>query len=186
MPLPRRADGFWCGPVRRGYNFAMLRKIAPLGGLIAVLLTLAGPAFAQIAPPPDPLAGMRAAAAGNAEVCTNSETSACAQANPKILAAAMGSSALADNLRALAANDAGGPDLDTALTWAVRAFRSAGADGVSAEAGYADPTIAAGQKIVIAEIRGREKPDEGVGLSANLDVSCTSQSPGGGVWRYTS
>ncbi len=45
---------------------------------------------------------------------------------------------------------------------------------VSAEAGYADPTIAAGQKNVIAEIRGREKPDEFVVLSANLEDSCNA------------
>src|ERR1700720_4661597 len=99
----------------------MPRKIALFGGLIATLLTLAAPAFAQLAPaPPDPLAGMRAAAANNSQVCTNSETSACAQANPKILAAAMGSPVLAENLRALAANDAGAPGVDAALAWAVR------------------------------------------------------------------
>ena len=80
----------------------MSRRFVSFGALVVAILAVTGPAAAQLAPPPpDPLAGMRAAAAGNAQVCTNSEVSACAQANPKILAAAMESTVLADSLKAL-------------------------------------------------------------------------------------
>ena len=53
-------------------------------------------------------------------------------------------------------------------------FSQRGADAVSTETGYADPAIAAGQKNVIAEIRGREKPDEFVVLAANLEDGCNA------------
>jgi hypothetical protein len=149
----------------------MRRKTVLFGGLITGWLALAGPAFAQIAPaPPDPLAGMRAAAAANAQLCTNSETSACAQANPKILAAAMGSPVLAQSLQGLTATD----DRESALPRAVAAFRGAGVDLVSAEGGYTDPAAARAEINVIAEIRGREKPDEFVVLAATLDDDCNA------------
>jgi hypothetical protein len=141
--------------------------------LIAGMLVVVSPAIAQINPS-DPLARMRAAAAanGDSQVCSVSETSACAQANPKILANALGSTVLAENLRQLSAKGTGAtgtPGIDR-VAWAMAAFRAAGAETVSTEAGPADPALAAVQNVV-AEIRGREKPGEFVVVAANLDSS---------------
>jgi Zn-dependent M28 family amino/carboxypeptidase len=150
-------------------------------------LFCATPCAAQIAPPPpsDPLARIRAAAAANTQVCTTEATSPCAQANPKIIAAAEASTALDTNLRRLV-NDigqrvTGTPQINRAVAWAVAAFKAAGVDDVHTEK-YAVPPVwaqgrshlnmlapVAGGENVIAEIRGREKPDEFVLLTAHLD-----------------
>jgi Zn-dependent M28 family amino/carboxypeptidase len=153
--------------------------------LIAEVL-VAAPGIAQIAPPPpsDPLARIRAAAAASPQACTAEPTSACAQANPKIIAAAEASTTLDANLRRLV-NDIGGRITGTsqaarAVAWAVAAFKAAGVDEVHTEK-FAVPAAwaqgrsrlnmlapAAGENVV-AEIRGREKPDEFVILSSHLD-----------------
>lgn len=128
------------------------------------LAAIALPSQAQVSQtPPDPLARIRAAAAadGANQACSISETSACAQANPKILANALASTALAENVRqlatfgSLAANSAA---MAKAIAWSETAFRAAGADRVDTHSGN-----------VVAEIRGREKPDEFVIVAANLD-----------------
>jgi peptidase M28-like protein len=161
------------------------RNNYPVAALIAGLLSVT--CAAQIAPPPpsDPLARIRAAAAANTQVCTVEATSPCAQANPKIIAAAEASTTLDTNLRRLV-NDigqrvAGTPQIDRAVAWAVAAFKSAGVDDVHTEK-YAVPPVwaqgrshlnmlapVAGGENVIAEIRGREKPDEFVLLTSHLD-----------------
>lgn len=147
-----------------------------LAGLLAVGLLLAAlPAAAQLTPPQDPLARMRAAAAaaGNNQTCSVSENSACAQANPKIISAALGSSVLAEHLRSLkeiGPRVTGTQGMDRAVAWAVSAFRDAGADEVSVEDSYSEPRDAGPkQKDVVAEIRGREKANEFVLLGTNLD-----------------
>jgi hypothetical protein len=153
--------------------------------LIAEVL-VAAPGIAQIAPPPpsDPLARIRAAAAANPQACTAEPTSACAQANPKIIAAAEASTTLDANLRRLV-NDIGGrvtgsPQATRAVASAVAAFKAAGVDEVHTEK-FTVPAVwaqgrsrlnmlapAAGESVV-AEIHGREKPDEFVILSSHLD-----------------
>ena len=154
-----------------------------LAGAIVVL-----PAAAQLNPAaPDPLARIRAAAAASAEACSVQEVSACAQATPKIVASALGPSPLETNLRRLTdeigSRVTGSPQMARAVDWVVAAFRAAGVDAVNTET-FAVPSVwtdwkpplellapassMQGQN-VIAEIRGREKPDEFVLLGAHLD-----------------
>jgi hypothetical protein len=136
----------------------------PLAGMLAAL-----PAAAQLHPQePDPLAKIRAAADGQA--CSTAETSACAQANPKILAAAMGPSPLEENLRKLqepVALPPGRVDPLGAAVLAEAAFREAGVDNVRIESDPRHYTGRVGETIV-AEIRGSEKPEEFVVLGAPL------------------
>jgi Zn-dependent M28 family amino/carboxypeptidase len=155
-------------------------------GFLTALLAAAVPCAAQIAPPPpsDPLARIRAAAA-NPEACTVQPTSPCAQANPKIIAAAESSTTLDANLRRLV-NDigqrvTGSRQMTRAIAWAVAGFKAAGVDEVHTEK-YTVPAVwaqgrshfsmlapVAGGENVVAEIRGREKPDEFVLLASHLD-----------------
>jgi Peptidase family M28 len=155
---------------------------AALVGLLSV-----APLAAQVKPPPpsDPLARIRAAAAGNAEACTVEVTSPCAQANPKIIAAAQASTTLDANLRGLVnvigQRVTGAPQMTRAVDWAVAGFKAAGVDDVHTEK-YDVPTMwvqagtrpnvlppIPGGENVVAEIRGREKPEEFVLLTAHLD-----------------
>src|SRR5690242_17019373 len=93
-------------------------------------LSVAVSAAAQIsAPEPDALARMRQAAAANAQACSESELSACAQAAPKIISNALGASPLVENLRRLT-DEIGGrltgsPAMAKAVEWGVAAFRDA-------------------------------------------------------------
>jgi hypothetical protein len=136
-----------------------------------ILLASFLPAAAQLAPAqPDPLARIRAAAQGNAQACSATGETLCEQVTPKIIENAMGESPLAENLRRLTNEmDGSGPTAAArAVAWGVSAFRDAGVD-VHTEK-YAnrngDP---AEQENVVAEIRGREKPDEWVLVGAHLD-----------------
>jgi hypothetical protein len=111
----------------------------------------------------------------------------CAEAAPKIIANAMGdNSTIEMNVRRLIAENGGPGSVDTTgeptpsnptlvVDWAVEAFRAAGLD-VHTESyteSASDSGSAAGepgdeQKNVVAEIRGREKPDEIVILGTPL------------------
>jgi len=107
-------------------------------GLLAVLFLAATSAAGQIsAPEPDPLARMRQAAAANTQACSASEISACAQAAPRIVSAALGASPLAENLRRLTdeigGRLSGSPAMAKAVEWAVTAFHDAGVDDVHTE-----------------------------------------------------
>ena len=138
-----------------------------------ILLAAFLPAAAQLAPAqPDPLARIRAAAQGNTQACTATGETLCEQVTPKIVENAMGESPLAENLRRLAiemdGSGSGTPAAARAVSWGVSTFRDAGVE-VQTEK-YAnrsgDPTE---QENVVAEIRGREKPDEWVLVGAHLD-----------------
>lgn len=181
-----------CGLRRLEYNLRILaeRWMSIQKALSAVILILTAmvipPVAAQVKPttPSDPLARIQAAAAGNSEACTLQATSPCAQANPKIIAAAQASTTLDPSLRKLT-NDIGGrvtgsPQMVKAVAWAMAEFKAAGVDDVHTEKytvpaawGRARPSnllapVAEGENVV-AEIRGREKPDEFVVLSSHLD-----------------
>jgi len=104
--------------------------------LSAAALAVVLPAAAQVSTSePDPLARMRQAA--GAQVCSEAEVSACAEATPKILANALGASPLAENLRRLTdtigGRLTGSPAMSRAVTWALAAFHDAGVDDVHAE-----------------------------------------------------
>lgn len=140
----------------------------PLFSLAAFL-----PAAAQLPPaPPDPLARIRSAAQANTQACSTTAESLCEQVAPKIIANAQGESPLAENLHRLA-NEMGGrvsglSAAARAIAWGVAAFRDAGVD-VHTERYPNRIGGPADQENVVAEIRGREKPDEWVLLGAHLD-----------------
>src|SRR6267378_3439234 len=149
-----------------------LAKLWP-GSLIVLFLISPIPVAAQLpAARPDPLARIRDAAQGGAQACSATGESLCEQIAPKIIANAQGESPLAENLRRLTdeigGRGTGTPAAARAVAWGVSTFRDAGVE-VQTEK-YAnrngDP---AEQENVVAEIRGREKPDEWVLVGAHLD-----------------
>ncbi len=128
---------------------------------------------------PDPLARIREAAKTNVQACSATGETLCEQVAPKIIANAQGESPLAENLRRL--NDevfahlSGGEAAARAVDWGVAAFRDAGLE-VHTEK-YASRTGGAPEREnIVAEIRGREKPDEWVLVAAHLDTALHSQS----------
>jgi hypothetical protein len=134
------------------------------------------PAFAQLSPSePDPLARIRDAAKSSVQACSATGESLCEQVAPKIIANAQGDSPLSENLRqitkALQDHHKGASE-DAAAAWAVEAFRGAGVE-VHTEKYLAPPLKSEGRspqrENVVAEIRGREKPEEWVLLGAHLD-----------------
>jgi acetylornithine deacetylase/succinyl-diaminopimelate desuccinylase-like protein len=142
--------------------------------LATLFLVNAIPAAGQLSPPkPDPLARIREAAS-NTPACSATGESLCEQVAPKIIAHAQGESPLAENLRQLQDETVGGasgsPTAARAVAWAVAAFRNAGVDVHTEKykGRVGDPDD---QENVVAEIRGREKPDEWILLGAHLDAS---------------
>ena len=146
-------------------------------GLLAVFLAACVPAVAQLSPAePDPLARIRDAAKTNVQACSATGVTLCEQVAPKIIANAQGDSPLAENLRrlmeALKGQTKRAGEEAPAVTWAMAAFRDAGVD-VHTEKYLVAPkrTKDVVAQIVVAEIRGREKPEEWVLLGADLDPS---------------
>jgi hypothetical protein len=144
----------------------------------SLLLSIAAvPAFPQLAPPePDPLSRIRAQAP--AQACSEGEPTLCAEAAPKIIANATGSgSTIESNLRILASGEGGHAmgalapqsviDEVRLVDWAVAAFRAAGLDAHTETRSPSMPM----EKYVVAEIRGREKPNEIVVLAAVINMS---------------
>jgi hypothetical protein len=150
---------------------------------LSFLFAGALPALAQLSPSePDPLARIRDAAKSNVQACSATGESLCEQVAPKIIANAQGDSPLAENLRritkALKVHQKGTSE-DAAAAWAVAAFRDAGVE-VHTEKYLAPPLKSEGRshqrENVVAEIRGREKPDEWVLLGAHLDSFALNSS----------
>ena len=140
----------------------------PLAILAALL-----PAAAQLpSAEPDPLARIRGAAKGNPQACSATGESLCEQVAPKIIANAQGESPLAENLRRLTGKIGGRvtgtPAAARAVAWGVSAFRDAGVDVHTEKYTNRNGGLAE-QENVVAEIRGREKPDEWVLVGAHLD-----------------
>jgi Zn-dependent M28 family amino/carboxypeptidase len=143
--------------------------------LLAALFPLnAIPAAAQLSPSqPDPLARIRAAGS-NTPACSATGESLCEQVAPKIIANAQGESPLAENLRRLTDEIGGAASPSSAsaraVAWGVAAFRNAGLD-VHTEKYKARVDDPDDRENVVAEIRGREKPDEWILLGAHLGSS---------------
>ncbi len=107
----------------------------------------------------------------------------CADLAPAMMKSALGASPLEKNLRDLTntmgRRVTGSPEAKRAVGWAVQAFREAGVDEVHTEKftipggrSGAQAKAAAGRvesENVVAEIRGREEPDEFVLLGAQLN-----------------
>ena len=133
-------------------------------------------AGAQLPPAqPDPLARIREAAPTNAPACSVTGESLCEQVAPKIIANAQGESPLAKNLRRLT-NEGGGRTggaraVESAVDWGVSAFGEAGLAVHIDKYAISTKSLATEQENVVAEIRGREKPEEWVLLGARLN-SC--------------
>lgn len=146
-------------------------------GLFAVLfLASVLPAAAQLSPvQPDPLARIRDAAKGNTQACSATGETLCEQVAPKIIANAQRDSPLTENIfhlndltEAIGNERDGASAMAREVAWGVAAFRDAAID-VHTEK-YTTPNGGpAEQENVVAEIRGREKPDEWVLVGARLD-----------------
>jgi len=150
-----------------------LNKISP--GLLAILLAACVPAAAQLSPAePDPLARIRDAAKTNVQACSATGENLCEQVAPKIIANAQGDSPLVENVRRLA-QEIHNAKIDSpaeTVTWALAAFRAAGLEphteeNIAPVLGQEGATPV--QEAVVAEFRGREKPEEWILLGARLD-----------------
>ena len=143
--------------------------------LTALLVAGVLPASAQLSPAePDPLARIRDAAKTNVQACSATGESLCEQVAPKIIANAQGDSPMAENARRLAEeiHSAKIGSLADAVTWALAAFRAAGLEAHAEENRAPVPGKEGAspvQETVVAELRGREKPEEWVLLGARLD-----------------
>jgi hypothetical protein len=174
LQQPRHARFAPRGGTRASF---LLRGVLPLLFLLAWI-----PAISQTVPSePDPLARIRAQAP--APACSEAEPTMCAEAAPKIIAKAMGNdSTIAKNLGILASGEGGHAmgapapqsvvDGVRVVDWAVAAFRAAGLDVHTEPSSPSAP----GSEDVVAEIRGRENPNEIVILAAAIDPSAIGNS----------
>src|SRR5579862_677339 len=153
-----------------------------LAPCVALFFACALPAMGQLShSDPDPLARIRDAAKSNVLACSATGETLCEQVAPKIVASAEGDSPLADNLKLLIdaaksqATDATKEPIS--IGWAVQAFRDA---NVEVRTENNDGTANSSQgnphdwETVVAEIRGREKPEEWVLLAAQLGAPVPS------------
>ncbi len=112
-----------------------LHKCLALASLLPCFLLTLLPASAQIPPAkPDPLAPK---IQGIGACSADPSASLCEEANPKIIANALGPSLLEENLRRLTdeigGRVTGSAAMSRAVAWAVAAFRAAGVDDVHTE-----------------------------------------------------
>lgn len=148
---------------------------------VALLFAGAIPALAQLSPSePDPLARIRDAAKSNMQACSATAETLCEQVAPKIIANAQGDSPLAGNVRRLARGlDAETPAArENAVNWAVETFRAAGVEVRVEENNIPAAASKSGwqvQRAIVAEIRGREKPEEWVLLGARVALPPNGQ-----------
>ncbi len=148
--------------------------------VLAGVVLLASISSAQIAPINPPSGWKVPNGAGTCSVGKS-----CADLAPAMMQNALGASPLEKNLgylkNTIGRRATGSPEAKRAVDWAVEAFRQAGVDEVHAEK-FAVPAgrseghakAAAGpveSENVVAEIRGREEPDEFVLLGAHLNDS---------------
>ena len=148
------------------------------------VLACTAPVRAQI-PAPNPVPFSRPVPSGTG-ACSVAKS--CAEVAPEIIRKALGPSPLEKNLQYLSqTSQTTGRGLTAtasaarAANWAVQAFRIAGVDGVRTEK-FAVPVGSATGKAgfesmnVVAEIRGRDLPDEFVILAGHLDSTGNTPS----------
>ena len=138
------------------------------------LLALIVPCSAQLSTPnPVPFSGTVPSGTGACSVAKS-----CAEVAPDIIRKALGPSPLEQNLRYLTETKgqrlAGSETTTRAITWAVNAFKLAGVDEVHTEKlaispGRVGDKTGGDSMNVVAEIRGRDLPDEFVILAGHLD-----------------
>jgi Zn-dependent M28 family amino/carboxypeptidase len=150
----------------------LLNQISPRW-IPALIFAVALPAAAQLSDPQsDPLARIREAAKTNVQACSTTGETLCEQVAPKIIANAQGDSPLTKNLRSLREiSDA--RSIDTPVTarleeWAISTFRDAGINAHIEKYTNFDGSQP-DQENVIADIPGREKPEEWVLVGAHLN-----------------
>jgi hypothetical protein len=144
------------------------RRLPKLLAASCLLLLPAG-LFAQIPPlKPPPLQPPSGPGA-----CSVAKS--CTDLAPGMVRSALGDSPLEENVRHLMSSTGhrvtDSPAANRAIIWAVAAFRRAGVDEVHTEK-FKMPSRAGGpveSENVVAEIRGRDHPDEFVLLGADLD-----------------
>ncbi len=111
------------------------------------------------------------------DVCSVGKT--CAELAPGMIRSAQGPSPLEENVRyltdSIGARPTGSAAARRATRWAVEAFRRAGVDEVHTEKFSIPAGRSKGRTVrsenVVAEIRGRDEPDDYVLLGAHLDSS---------------
>jgi hypothetical protein len=157
-----------------------MRLVNLFSSLLAAAFFIGGiPAAAQLpGAAPDPLSRIREAAKTNVQACSATGETLCEQVAPKIIANAQGESPFAENLRRLdneIFTHVSGRDAEArAEEWGIAAFRDAGLD-VHTEKYNSRGGSQQEQENIVAEIRGREQPDEWVLVGASLDA--TPHSP---------
>jgi Zn-dependent M28 family amino/carboxypeptidase len=137
------------------------------------------PSHAQLSNPnPVPFSGTVPSGTGACSVVKS-----CAEVAPDIIRQALGSSSFEKNLRYLAGTNGkrpvGSEAIAGTISWAVNAFKLAGVDGAHTEKFpiQSSPGGHGGRgdsMNVIAEIRGRDLPDEFVILAGHLDSTSAS------------
>jgi len=167
----------------RGLENNGMAKAGILLCLLVVLLTTAAqPVRAQlVGEQPDPLARIRQAAKTNVTACSATGETLCEQVAPKIIANAQGGSKIEEDLRRLReilnSGVAGDEAAAQAATWGVAAFQDAGIEVHTERFSPRDGRLPERENVV-AEIRGREKPDEWVIVVADL----TPRANGTGIF----
>ena len=160
----------------------MVLKVASRCFVAISSVLLFVPAIAAQLPTTNPPPFSTAVPSGTG-ACSVAKT--CAEVAPDIIRRALEPSPLEENLRHLAdsagTRATGSPATGRAIAWAVEAFRRAGVDEVHREkftvpAGSGVNATRGESENVVAEIRGRELPDEFVVLAGHLDSSEKSTS----------
>jgi hypothetical protein len=168
-PIFRVAGTFGAGAASRRRRLVSIS--ACLLSLSVILTPLACGQGAPISPPP----GFGQVPQGGG-ACSVEKS--CADLAPQMVLSAEGPSLLQENLKALVDLTGGAartPSSAGTAAWAVEAFRRAGMDSVHTEK-FAGAGADESENVV-AEIRGRDKPEEFVVLGAHLD----SRHPGTGA-----
>lgn len=141
---------------------------------LACGLLIVRPVAAQFSPPPD---GLGPRVPQGTAACSVQKS--CADLAPGMMKSAEAPSALADNLHYLSnvigLRPSGSQQLQKAVAWSSQAFRQIGLDRVYTEqftipeGSHSLPMNPAHSANLIAEITGREKPDDFVVVTSHLD-----------------
>lgn len=164
------------------YNPGMILSAAVRSFLVVLAaLSCATLALAQLSNPnPVPFSGTVPSGSGACSVARS-----CAEVAPDIIKRALGPSTLQENLRHLAGaadtHAASSSTPTSEVSWAVEAFRRAGVENVHTEK-FAVPSgsrakAASEHENVVAEIRGRDLPDEFVVLAGILTSDGKASGP---------